>query len=149
VWAPEVEQEAGAGGWKRWMPAHVPDVVPHWPGVAAAGLRVAIVFDQPSVHHGFPPAPMVTRWPRSRTAGRRCRLCGAREVEQVRVFWVVELQRASQRLEHAVRDAAQVPSLESCVVVNADPRQQREPPPAAVPELAGYRRRPGVPPAEA
>src|ERR1700730_10617405 len=47
------------GAAKRVMPLHVPVVTPHWPAFARAGFMVAIVFDHPSVHHGWPDAPMV------------------------------------------------------------------------------------------
>src|ERR671923_1383878 len=36
------------------MPAQLPDVVPQLPGVAALGSSVAMVFENPSVHHGRP-----------------------------------------------------------------------------------------------
>src|SRR5437868_6191649 len=44
------------------MPLQLPDVTPHWPGVAAVGLSVASVFDHPSVHHGCPFESIATRW---------------------------------------------------------------------------------------
>jgi hypothetical protein len=52
-------------------------------------------------------------------------LCGAREVEQMRAFGLVELKRTRQRLEHAFGRAVQVPALKPGVVVDADPGEQR------------------------
>ena len=50
--------------------------------------------------------------------------CGrAGEVEEVRALGVVELERASERLQHALGDAAQVAALQAGVVVDADAGQ--------------------------
>ena len=49
---------------------------------------------------------------------------GAGEVEEMGVLGVVELERAGERFEHAVRDAADVPALQALVVVNADAGQR-------------------------
>ena len=43
----------------------------------------------------------------------------------MRTLGLVELKRTSQRLEHAVRDATQVPPLKPGVVVDADSGEQR------------------------
>src|SRR5215216_2105555 len=53
VWAESPHMPEG-GTSNRRTPVHVPDVVPHLSGVATAGLSVAIVFENPSVHHGRP-----------------------------------------------------------------------------------------------
>ena len=50
-------------------------------------------------------------------------LRGAGQVEQVRALGVVELQRAGERVEHAVGDAAHVAALQARVVRDADARQ--------------------------
>ena len=55
------------------------------------------------------------RWP----AG----LCGTREIEEVRALGVVELQRASERFEHAVGGAGEVAALQARVVGGAHPGQ--------------------------
>jgi hypothetical protein len=65
---------------------------------------------------------------------------GAREVKQVSALSLVQPQRASDRVEHLVRNAPGVPALELGVVVDADagqhrhffPPQPRDPPVAAV-----------------
>ena len=56
----------------------------------------------------------------------RRRLRGAREVEQVRVLGVVELQRPRERLEHRVGDAGGVAAFETGVVVDADAGEDRD-----------------------
>src|SRR5205823_5369791 len=48
---------------------------------------------------------------------------GSGEVEEVDALGVVELERAGQRLQHAVRDAADVTALEAGVVRDADAGQ--------------------------
>ena|SRR5438477_8173624 len=65
------------------MPLQVPDDTPHWPGVAAAGLSVATVFDHPSVHHGLPLAPIATRCGVLLLSGRTI---GYSEIALVAVF---------------------------------------------------------------
>ena len=50
---------------------------------------------------------------------RSRRLCGAGEVEEVGALGVVELERAGQGLQHALRDAAHVAAFEAGVVRNA------------------------------
>ena len=76
-------------------------------------------------------------------SSRRCTLgrtrCGAgrrrvrdvvcdrtRKVEEVGSFGVVQLQRAGERLEHQLGDAAQIAALEARVVVDADAGQKRD-----------------------
>ena len=54
------------------------------------------------------------------------RLRCAREVEEVGALGVVELQRAGERLQHALGDAACVAALEPGVVVDADAGEQRD-----------------------
>ncbi len=49
---------------------------------------------------------------------------GAREVEQVRALRLVELKRAHQGFEHALRDAGEVPAFQPRVVVDADAGEQ-------------------------
>ena len=56
---------------------------------------------------------------------RGCRPGGAGEVEQVRVFGVVELQAAGECVEHALRDPAEVAPLHLGVVVHADTGEHR------------------------
>jgi hypothetical protein len=51
----------------------------------------------------------------------RCRSDGAGEVEQVHVFGFVEPQPSGERVEHALRDAAEVAALHLGVVVHAHP----------------------------
>jgi transcriptional regulator of aromatic amino acid metabolism len=46
---------------------------------------------------------------------------GAGEVEQMRSFGLIQMQRAGQRIEHAVGRAAEVAALEAVVVVDAEP----------------------------
>ena len=53
-------------------------------------------------------------------ADSRHRLLCADEIEQMRAFGVVELQRAGERLEHGVGDAGGVAAFELCVVGDAD-----------------------------
>jgi hypothetical protein len=53
-------------------------------------------------------------------------LRGAGEVEQVRALGVVELQRARQRFEHAVRRPGQVAALQARVVGDAHAGQHRD-----------------------
>ena len=69
---------------------------------------------------------------------------GAGEVEEVRALGVVELQRPRQRLEHELRDAADLAALQAPVVVGADAGQRRDllaaqpgHPPLAVARQAG------------
>ena len=59
----------------------------------------------------------------TRTAGRLSR---AREVEEVRVFGLVELEGARDRLEDGLGDAARVAAFEARVVVDADAGEQRD-----------------------
>ena len=54
------------------------------------------------------------------TRPRRHWVRGAGEVEQVSAFGVVELERPSQRLQHAFGDAIHISALEASVVRNAD-----------------------------
>ena len=51
---------------------------------------------------------------------------GAREVVQVSAFSVVELQRAGERLQDALGDAADVAALQSPVVLDAHAGQRRD-----------------------
>ena len=62
----------------------------------------------------FGPAPTRPPWRR---------LCRAGEVEEVRALGVVELERAGQRLQHALGDAADVAALQAGVVRDADAGQ--------------------------
>jgi hypothetical protein len=48
------------------------------------------------------------------------------EIEEVCTLGLVELERASERLENALRNAARVASLEPRVVVDADPGEERD-----------------------
>jgi len=48
------------------------------------------------------------------------------EVEEVRALGLVELQRAGQRLEHELGDAADLAALQAPVVVGADAGQRRD-----------------------
>jgi hypothetical protein len=50
---------------------------------------------------------------------RSRRLCGAGKVEEVGALRVVELERAGQRFQHALRNPAHVSALEAGVVRNA------------------------------
>ena len=54
---------------------------------------------------------------------RSARLCGSGEVEEVGAFGVVELERAGQCLQDALRDAVDVAAFQAGVVRNADARQ--------------------------
>ena len=65
-------------------------------------------------------------WRGRRRARRGGRLRGAGEVEQVRALGLVELQRAGERLEHALGDAAHVAALEARVVRDADAGEHRD-----------------------
>ena len=56
----------------------------------------------------------------------RHRLRRAGEVEEVRSFGIVELQRTRERFEHRLGDPAQVAALEPGVVVGADSGEQRD-----------------------
>src|SRR5436190_14394830 len=53
VWA-EPPQVRDRGTSNRRIPMQVPNVVPQLPGVAPTGSRLAMVFENPSVHHGRP-----------------------------------------------------------------------------------------------
>ena len=55
---------------------------------------------------------------------RRVRCAG--EVEEVGAFGVVEAERPSERLEHAVGHAGDVPALQAPVVVDADLGRRRD-----------------------
>jgi hypothetical protein len=57
------------------------------------------------------------------TRARRGRLCGSDEVEEMGALGVVELERPSQRIEHAVGDPVRVAALQTRVVGNAHARQ--------------------------
>jgi len=46
------------------------------------------------------------------------------EVEQVRTFGLVELERTGEGFEDRLGDAGEVPAFEACVVVGADAGQQ-------------------------
>ena len=59
----------------------------------------------------------------ARAARGKDGLRGAGQVEQVRALGVVELQRAGERVEHAVGDAAHVAALQARVVRDADAGQ--------------------------
>ena len=58
------------------------------------------------------------------STGRRGLRCAC-EIEEVGSFGVVELKRAGERFQHGLRDAAGLPPFEPCVVVDADPGEQR------------------------
>ena len=70
---------------------------------------------------------------------------GAREVVQVRAFGVVELQRAGERLQDAVGDAADVAALQSPVVLDAHAGQRRDLLPSQPLHAASAVRRAGRP----
>ena len=59
--------------------------------------------------------------PRARRGVRR-----PRQVEQVRLLRLVQLQGPGQGVQHAFRDSAQVAALEPGVVVDAHPGEQRD-----------------------
>ena len=49
-----------------------------------------------------------------------------REVEQMRSFGLIETQRMGQRIQDAVGGAAEVPTLQAVVIVDAEPRERRD-----------------------
>jgi hypothetical protein len=66
--------------------------------------------------------PLLGRSPTSRR-GRVGRAC---KIGQMRALGLVELQRAGQRLQHAVGHAVDVAALQPRVVVDAHPGEQRD-----------------------
>jgi hypothetical protein len=71
----------------------------------------------------------------------------ARQVEEVGAFDVVELQGASDSVQHAVGDADEVPLLKSGVVVDGHPRDHRHlfPPQTRRPAVAAEGRQSRLP----
>jgi hypothetical protein len=49
-----------------------------------------------------------------------------REVEEVGSLGLVELERTCERLQNALRNAARVAALQTGVVVDADPGEERD-----------------------
>ena len=82
------------------------------------------------------------------TRPRQRGLRSAGEVEEMSALGVVELERPSQRLQHAPRDPAHVSALQAGVVRNADAGQDSDLLAAQSRERGGCRRRP-TPPAPA
>jgi len=56
--------------------------------------------------------------PRGRAPNRSSRVRGPDEVDQVRAFYVVELEGAREGVEHVVGDTGRVSALQSCVVLD-------------------------------
>src|SRR6266540_2706076 len=82
--------------------------------------------------------------PRRPTTCSGHRVRTAREVKEVRALGLVELERTSKCLQNGLRNAARVAALEARVIVDADPREERDllpaepwnPPLVAVPRQA-------------
>ena len=62
---------------------------------------------------------------------------GPGQVEQVRPLGLIQLQRADQRVQHRLRDAAQIAPLQPGVVLDADPGQLGDLRPAQTRHPAG------------
>src|SRR5215212_11799464 len=96
--------------------------------VGGHDVQVAVADEGGRCRHGVQDAPHARSdsLPRGPAATRRWGWLGrASEIEEVRALGLVERERARNRLEHGLRDAAQVPALHAGVVVDADPGKER------------------------